>query len=67
VECIQCVEKTYREISKEKINRIFITLQAVFNCVITNHGGNNNKIHHINKNQLEKQGKLPIAVPGRGN
>jgi hypothetical protein len=63
VECIECVQKTYNHhYPHGMINRIFITLQTVFNQIIEDYGGNNYKIPHLNKNLLEKEDRLPIAV-----
>jgi hypothetical protein len=62
VELIQMVERTYEEFPSFKINRLFVTLQTVFNSIIDDHGGNSYKITHLNKDLLEREDRLPIAV-----
>jgi hypothetical protein len=65
VQLIQCVEQTYNEYPPDKINRIFITLQSVFNEILYHHGGNEYKIPHMNKDRLERLerlNRLPVAV-----
>jgi hypothetical protein len=62
VELIQCVEQTYMAYPPYKINRIFITLQSVFNEILYHHGGNEYKIPHMNKDRLERLNQLPVAV-----
>jgi hypothetical protein len=62
VELIQMVERTYDEFPSFKINRLFVTLQTVFNSIIEDHGGNSYKITHLNKDLLEREDRLPIDV-----
>jgi hypothetical protein len=63
VELIAMVEQTYAEFDYRKINRIFITLQSIFNCIIIkNHGGNFYKIPHMNKAKMERENRLSIAL-----
>jgi hypothetical protein len=49
VEYIKCVYP------HEMINRIFITIQTVYNQVIEDHGSNNYNIPQLNRNLLEKE------------
>jgi hypothetical protein len=60
VELITMVEQTYADYPHEMINRLFITLQTVFNSVLEHNGGNQYKITHMNKGRLERE-RRPIA------
>jgi hypothetical protein len=63
VEIIAMVEQTYADYDYKKINRLFITLQSVFNEILCHHGGNNYKIpHDMNKDKLERENRLPVAL-----
>jgi len=62
IELIQMVQRTYQDYDYRKINRIFITLQSVFNCIIENYGGNQYKIPHMNKARLERLDELPVTL-----
>jgi hypothetical protein len=56
------VHETYWEYPYLKINRMFVTLQTVFDEVIKANGGNEYKLPHMNKERLEREGRLPVAV-----
>jgi hypothetical protein len=62
VELITMVQDTYADYDYRKINRLFVTLQTVFNSIIEANGGNDYKIKHMNKARLERDGALPVAV-----
>jgi hypothetical protein len=62
VQLIEMVEKTYNEFDYKKINRIWVTLQTIFNKIIEHHGDNDYKIPHMNKQKLERENRLPIAL-----
>jgi hypothetical protein len=62
VELIAMVEQTYADYPYLQINRLFVTLQTIFNCIIEHHGGNHFKIPHMNKARLEREDRLPVAV-----
>jgi hypothetical protein len=62
VELITMVHETYWEYPYLKINRMFVTLQTVFDEVIKANGGNEYKLVHMNKARLEREGRLPVAV-----
>jgi hypothetical protein len=62
LELITMVEETYADNSYLKINRLFVTLQTVFDEVIKANGGNEHKRVHMNKERLEREGCLPVAV-----
>jgi hypothetical protein len=56
------VDETYWSYPYLKINRLFVTLQTVFDCILEYNGGNEYKLVHMNKERLEKEGRLPVAV-----
>jgi hypothetical protein len=62
IDIIKMVEKTYNEYPANKINRVFVTLQAIFDTIIKEQGNNQFKIPHLGKEKLEKEGRLPSAV-----
>jgi hypothetical protein len=62
VELITMVEEVYASYDYRKINRLFVTLQTVFNGIIEANGGNDSKLLHMNKDRLEREGTLPVAV-----
>jgi hypothetical protein len=62
VELITMVEQTYNDYPANMINRLFVTLQTVFNSIIEANGGNDYKLVHMNKAKLEKEGRLPVAI-----
>jgi hypothetical protein len=66
VELIAMVEQNYAEYDYKKINRLWITLQSIFNCIIENHGENFYKIPHMNKAKMERENRLPIALEVSG-
>jgi hypothetical protein len=66
VELITMVEQTFANFCYLKINRLFVTLQTVFNGIIEAHGGNDYKLEHMNKDKLEREGRLPLCIVARG-
>jgi len=62
VQLIDMVEQTYRDCPMKKINRMWLTLQTVFNSALDNFGGNDCSITHVGKEKLEKAGRLPTAI-----
>ena len=58
-EIISMVEAAYAECPANKINCIWLTLQSVHNEIIDCHGGNDYKLPHMNKEKLEREGRLP--------
>jgi hypothetical protein len=63
VELITMVEQTYEEYPSFKINMLFVTLQTIFNSIIEQNGNNQFKLLHMNKERLERDGRLPVALP----
>jgi hypothetical protein len=63
MEIIEMVQKTWLEYPHQKINRLFVTLQSIYNMIIETHGSNQFKIPHMNKEQMEREGTLPRELP----
>jgi hypothetical protein len=59
LEIIAMVEKTYEEYPANKINRLWVTLQLIYNCILEDHGDNKYKLPHMNKAKLEQLRQLP--------
>ena len=53
------VEKAWQEYPPEKINRVWLSHQAVLEEIIVHEGTNDYNLPHIGKDQLEKHGELP--------
>ena len=48
----------------KKLNRIFLTHQMVCQCILeTEDGDNDFPLPHVNKDQMEREGKLPTNLP----
>jgi hypothetical protein len=62
IDIIKMVEKTYKDYPTNKINRVFVTLQTIFDTIIKEQGDNQFKIPHLGKDKLEKEGRLPLVV-----
>jgi hypothetical protein len=63
MDIIECVTKTWNEYPWEKIERIWVTLQSIYNMIIEHHGCNQFKIPHLNKDQMEWESTLPRELP----
>lgn len=61
-EIIENVKKEYNEYDEDLVNRVFLTLQSCFIEVIKVDGGNGYKIHHMNKDRLQRFGMLPTSL-----
>lgn len=59
---IRNVEQQYNAYDADKINRVFLTLQACLLEVMKNGGGNGYKIPHMYKDGLERAGNLPDVL-----
>jgi len=62
VELIKMVTKTFNEHPAKKINRIWLSLQTVFNNAIEGYGGNKCKMTRMGKETLEQEGGLPALL-----
>ena len=56
------VRECYDDFPTNKINRIWLTLQSCLNEIIKSHGSNQYKIPHMNKEKMEKENRLPLAL-----
>ena len=56
------VQNAYKSYPPTQINRVWLTMQSCYNEIIACRGGNNYKIPHMNKEKLEKAGKLPKVL-----
>ena len=59
---IDRVQVCYQEYDWRKLNNAFLTLQCVLNEILKDNGGNDYKLPHINKAQLERNGELPSSI-----
>jgi len=59
---IENVQKTWDAYDASSLNRIWLTHQSVLDEIILNDGGNDYDIPHINKDRLERMGKLPESL-----
>jgi hypothetical protein len=60
---IKYVLQAHTEYPRERINRMYLTLMSCMNMIIDHGGDNDYKIPHMGKEQLERQGLLPITLP----
>nr|CAC09504.2 H0711G06.10 [Oryza sativa] len=58
-ELIHAVQEEFDGYEASKINRVFLTLQLCMLEVMKDNGGNRYKIPHMNKQALEREGRLP--------
>jgi hypothetical protein len=59
---IEAVEAAYAAYPANKINRMWLTLQSCLNQILENNGGNHYSIPHMNKEKLEREGRLPKVL-----
>ena len=62
MQLIKAVQDAYLAYDPKKINRMWITHQMCMNETLKHHGGNNYKLPHMNKEKLEREGRLPVAI-----
>ncbi|GMF36685.1 unnamed protein product [Phytophthora fragariaefolia] len=55
---IEVVEASFRNLDKQKLDNIFLTLQQVMECVLACKGGNAYKLPHLGKAKLLRQRRL---------
>jgi hypothetical protein len=53
------VEQTLKDYPLTKIDRLFVTLQSIYDSIIVAHGNNHYTITHMNKDKMEREGTLP--------
>jgi len=62
VQLTEMVEETCKQCPINKVNRMWLTLQTVFNSALKDCGGNDCSATHMGKEKLEKAGRLPRAL-----
>ena len=58
-ELVEAVVKAFWQLSKQKLENTFLTLQKVLECSIKDVGGNQYKLPHVGKEKMRVQGLLP--------
>jgi hypothetical protein len=61
-ELIETVVKSFNDLSHEKLNDVFLTLQQCFIEVIKHRGGNDYRIPHMSKSRLRREGRNPVNI-----
>ncbi|GAA0162730.1 hypothetical protein LIER_18760 [Lithospermum erythrorhizon] len=61
-ELMAAVEKSFQELSPSALNRVFLTFQECMIEVLKCKGGNDYKIPHMRKENLEKEDCLPVTL-----
>jgi hypothetical protein len=56
---IKMVQQTYKDYPWQMIDRLFVTLQSIFDSIIVAHGSNHYTITHMNKAKMQRDGTLP--------
>lgn len=59
---VKNVMTSYEEMTAQKLNHVFLTLQCCFAETLKIKGGNEYKIPHMNKNRLQAMGQLPESI-----
>ena len=61
-ELIHSVQDAYTNYLRKRLNRMWLTLQSVFNQIILCNGNNDYNIEHLLKEKLERTGHLPNVL-----
>lgn len=62
MDLIDAVEDAFEQYPINKINRMWLTLQSCCNKILEHDGGNHYKIEHMDKEKLEREGRLPTVL-----
>lgn len=62
-ELIEAVEDAFEEYACNKLNRMWLTLMSCCNQILETNGDNHYSIVHMNKEKLEREGRLPRVLP----
>jgi len=57
------VQQCFDDYPINKLKRLWVTLQSIYNEIIKSAGDNCFKIPHMNKDKLEREGRLPTVLP----
>jgi hypothetical protein len=60
---IECVQRTYRNYPLKEINHMWLSHQCCMNMIIDSHGDNDWPLPHMEKEKLEREGRLPLVLP----
>lgn len=61
-ELISVVEKSFADLSAETLDNVFYSLQKAFESSMKVGGGNDYKLAHMGKQQLRREGTLPLFI-----
>jgi len=61
-ELIESVEEAFDNYDVDKLAKVFITLQSILVEVMKDEGGMGYKIPHLNKDRMQREGRLPRAL-----
>jgi hypothetical protein len=59
---IDATVTAFYQIDREKLNRVFLTLQQCMTCIMETDGGNGYRLPHMGKDRLERDGTLPDSL-----
>ncbi|MEN9567333.1 MAG: hypothetical protein RLZZ69_2529 [Cyanobacteriota bacterium] len=59
---INATVTAFYQIDREKLNRVFLTLQQCMTCIMETDGGNCYRLPHMGKDRLERDGTLPDSL-----
>jgi len=59
---IETVKNKFDNYPYSKINRVFLSLQMAMQEIILCNGGNDYRLTHMSKTQLERHGNLPMSI-----
>jgi hypothetical protein len=59
---IEAVIKVFGDFLFESLDNVFLSLQAVLECIMTHQGGNSFKLPHLGKALLRREEKVPEAM-----
>jgi hypothetical protein len=58
----EAVETAHHNYHSSKLKDVFLTLQAVMNCILEHEGGNDYRLPYLGRRALEQQGLLPTTL-----
>ena len=59
---IAATQQAFNDLDERKLNKVFLTLQQCMISTMEVDGGNNYKIKHMQKDQLERIDSLPLSI-----
>ena len=61
-ELIASVVRAFDDMAWQSLDKVFLSLRNVLECIMNNNGGNSFKLPHKGKDALRRQGNLPQSV-----